>query len=140
MGGGERFQVLGHLPDSTVAEVLNACDFAFSAYPPALLGKSTVFSAFLFAGLPVLVADPEGQWTLDPEGPPALRAETWDWSQIRSSQVELLRQSVKDYAFANLSWPVIARRALGALQAVGQLSLVSVGENASELVRIKGHY
>jgi hypothetical protein len=120
--GFERLHVLGHQPDNTVGEVLAACDFAFSAYPPALLGKSTVFSAFLFAGLPVLVSDAEGQETADGAGPPVLSALSWDWRKARSQQIQLLRQNVQDYALANLSWPVIARRALEALHALGQSS------------------
>ena len=115
-GGPRRFQVLGHRPERTVAKVLECSDFAFSAYPRGLLGKSTAFSAFALAGLPVLVANAGSGEACDLDEPPFLRADSWDWSQANSPEVAALREKIQGFAEANLAWPLIARKALGALQ------------------------
>src|SRR5205807_1399398 len=73
--------VCGHQPEQRIAEILACCDLAFSGYPAPLLGKSSSASAYALAGLPILVAaranDPA-----DSAGPPAVDAETWDWSRV----------------------------------------------------------
>ena len=110
-GGPRRFQVLGHRPERTVAKVLECSDFAFSAYPRGLLGKSTAFSAFALAGLPVLVANAGSGEACDLDEPPFLRADSWDWSQANSPEVAVLREKIQGFAEANLAWPLIARKA-----------------------------
>ena len=95
-GGPRRFQVLGHRPERTVAKVLECSDFAFSAYPRGLLGKSTAFSAFALAGLPVLVANAGSGEACDLDEPPFLRADSWDWSQANSPEVAACERRFKD--------------------------------------------
>jgi hypothetical protein len=128
----EALTVLGYQSDQRIAEILACCDFGFSAYPPALLGKSGVFSAFAGAGLAVLVAGGSIGDQSEIEALPFIPTESWDWSQARSPEVERLRQAITEYARDNLDWPVIARRALAALQPAVQPSpatLLPVGSN-----------
>ena len=52
---GANFEVMGHQPENTVADVMLASDVAITSYGPERFGKSSVFIAYSLAGLPVLV-------------------------------------------------------------------------------------
>ena len=106
--------MFGFQPDEQVGRLLACSDLAFSGYPRHLLGKSGTFAALASAGLPVL-AESAVASTADERLPPSLDLESWDWSKMRSPEIQKLRQAVREYAEANYRWPQIAGRALSAL-------------------------
>lgn len=111
-------EVMGHQADRRVAEILACSDFAFIYHPPSQLRKSSAFAAFAFAGLPVLVSGGDADQTTDENEPPFIWAESWDWSHVRSSRTDRLREAVRQYALDHCRWEKIASRALRGLEAV----------------------
>jgi hypothetical protein len=107
---------LGHQHEHRVAEMLQACDFALSSYPYALLGKSTAVAAYAAAGLPIFVSHTDKTEVADSVELPIISAESFDWNQANSGQIEHLRECGPEYAAVNLRWPVIALRALATLR------------------------
>jgi hypothetical protein len=124
--------LLGYQRDEQVAEILGCGDFAFSAYPQTLLGKSTSFSSYAMAGLPVLVSGSRINEVEDPKLPPFLFTENWDWNcSGRARELQELREGIRAYATENLGWSVIAGKVLRVLS-----SLVAVG---CHVMRPPGH-
>lgn len=134
LGGPAQFQALGYRNDREVAEILACCDFAFCAYSSELLGKSTAFAAFALAGLAILVPDSSIPEIADAEELPIFSITSWDWNQNRSAEIGRLRQAIRDYALARLSWASIARRALAAIKtSAGQSSLSTLQPESKRL-------
>lgn len=108
--------VWGHQPEERIAELIGGSDYAFSPYPPRLLGKSGACSAFALAGLAILAA---GEPDRGGPGPalPVLNADGWNWDFARSELVQQTQAATHQYATANYSWELIARRALERLRA-----------------------
>jgi hypothetical protein len=112
--------ILGQQPDQRVAEILECCDLAFTGFPQPLLAKSSVFAAYVLAGLPALVAAVPSNEALDKANPPVLEADSWDWGQGRSQEFQDLRKTLREFGKAKLTWHSIAQRALTVLESAVQ--------------------
>jgi hypothetical protein len=113
-----RWEVLGPRSAEEVGEILSSCDFHFAPHPGQILEKSGGFIACAFAGLGVLAYGLPTE--RDSDGPPVLRAESWDWQDARSPEVLGTRAALKRFAYTNYTWETIARQAVEHMESLQQ--------------------
>jgi hypothetical protein len=126
--GRPLLDVLGPRPASDVAIVLSCADVGLCATPREALDKSGSFKAFGLAGLAVLVLSgpktklPRQEDFDAPEPLPVLLADTWDWADLSSRRVQVLRRELRARVSAQCSWDALARVALERMHFVGRRS------------------